>query len=69
MGLLSAGADTASEVRGGGDFSNIWVVKSHNGFAAPRGMKYTSQHCYGKAVDDKMALYHEGCFPNYTKSW
>jgi len=33
------------------------VVKSHNGFvAAARDMKYTSQHCYDKTMDDKMAF-------------
>jgi len=32
-------------------------------------MKYTSQHCYVKTIDDKMALYRECCFPNWTKLW
>jgi len=32
-------------------------------------MKYTSQHCCDKTMDVKMALYHECCFLNCTKSW
>jgi len=47
----------------GGDFSNIcWsLVKSHDGFAAVREMKYTSQHCCDKTMEDKMAVTRE-CF-------
>ena len=48
--------DPVTKLRGG-DFSNI--VKSHNGFAAVRDMKYTSQHCCDKTVDGRMALYRE----------
>jgi len=32
-------------------------------------MRYTSQHCCDKTMDDKMALHRECCFPNCTKSW
>jgi len=52
-------ADPVSKLRGG-DFSDI--VKSHNGFAAVREMKNTSQHCCDKTMDGKMALYRECCF-------
>jgi len=29
-------------------------------------MKYTSQHCCDKTMDNKMALHRECCFSNYT---
>jgi len=32
-------------------------------------MKYTSQHCCDRTMDDKIALYRECCFPNYRKLW
>jgi len=32
-------------------------------------MKYISQNCCDKTVDDKMTLYREFCFPNCTKVW
>jgi len=32
-------------------------------------MKYSSQNCCDKTMDDKMALYRKCCFPNCTKSW
>jgi len=38
------------------------AVKSHNGFATVRGMKYTSQDCCDKTMEDNMALYRECCF-------
>ena len=50
---------------GPGDFSNIW---SHNSSAAVRGMKYISEYCCDKTVDDKMAFNRERCFPTCTKS-
>jgi len=31
-------------------------------------MKYTSQHCCDKTMDDKMSLYRDWCFPNFTNS-
>jgi len=31
-------------------------------------MKHTSQHCFDKKMDGKMALYRECFFPNCTKS-
>jgi len=40
---LTAGADKASMVRGG-DFSNIWLVKSHHCVSTVREVKYISQH-------------------------
>ena len=65
---LTAGADKASIVRRG-DFSNIWLVKSHYCVTIVRAMKYISQHCCDKTMDRKMALNFECCFPNCTKSW
>jgi len=56
-------------VRLGVRYQQYLVVKSHNGFATVREMKCTSQHCWDKTMDDKMALYRECCFPNYIKSW
>ena len=64
----------------GGAWSFVWGAKptvaprgdgteSHNGFATVRELKYASQHCSDKTMDDKMALYRECCFPNCTKSW
>ena len=50
-------------------FQYYLVVKSHNSFVTVRGMKYTSQHCCDKTVGDKLSLYREWCFPNFTKSW
>jgi len=47
--------------------SVIFLVKSHNGFATVREMMYTSQHCYDKTMDGKMALYRECCFPDCKK--
>jgi len=44
----------------------LGMVKSHNGFATVREIKYTSQHCCDKTKDNKMALYRECCFPNCT---
>jgi len=44
----------------------LGMVKSHNGFATVREMMYTSQHCCDKTKDNKMALYRECCFPNWT---
>ena len=66
------GADPSSKVGGGGRFQWYLVVKSHNGFATVREireMQYTEQHCCGKTLDDKVALYRQCCFPNCTKSW
>jgi len=60
-------ADPASKVRG--RFLHYLVVKSHNSFAIVRQMKYISQHYCDKTMDDKMALYHECCFPNCAKWW
>ena len=56
------GADPASKFRGGD-----LVVKSHNSIVTVREMKYTSQSCSDKTMDDKMALYRECCFPDCTK--
>jgi len=39
------------------------------GLGTRREMKYTSQNCSAKTMDDKMALYRECCFPNCTKLW
>jgi len=50
---LTAGADKASMVRVG-DFSNIWLVKSHYCVTTARDMKYSSQHYCDKTVDGKM---------------
>jgi len=61
-------SDKASMARGG-DFSNIWLVKSHYCVTTVREMKYTSQHCCDKTMDGKMALNCEYCFSNCTKSW
>jgi len=54
---------------GGERFQKYLVVKSHNGFPTVREMKQASQHCCDQTKDDKMALYRECCFPNFTKSW
>jgi len=35
----------------------------------PWAMKNTSQHCYDKPMDGKIALKRNCCFPNCTKSW
>jgi len=64
---LHSGTDPASSVKW--VISVILVVKPHIGFATVREMKYTSQHCCDKTMDDKMALYRVCCFPNCTKSW
>jgi len=53
-----AGADSASKFTGG----------SQNNFTAIREIKYTSQNCRDKTVDNRIALYRECCFPNGTKS-
>jgi len=37
-------------------------VKSHNGFATVSGMKYASQHCCDKVMDDKLALYRDAVY-------
>jgi len=68
MSQLRAGADP-KPVRVAGAISLYLVVKSHYGFTTVREMKYASQHCCDKTMDDKMALYRECCFPNCTKSW
>jgi len=34
----------------------IFGSQVHGGFTTIREMKYTSQHCFDKTVDDKMAL-------------
>jgi len=47
-----AGAGPDSEVRGG---SVTFSSQAHNGFATVRGMKYASQHCCDKTMDNKMA--------------
>jgi len=35
------------------------MVKSHNVFATIREMKYTSQQCCDKTMDDRKVLYRE----------
>jgi len=67
-GDARAEADPTSEVRGARFQQNL-VVKSHNGFTTAREMKHTSQPCYDKIMDNKMALCRECCFPKYKKSW
>jgi len=32
-------------------------------------MRYTSQHCCNKKMDDRMALYRECCFPICKILW
>jgi len=61
---LKPAADLTSKFRGGGDFSNIWQSSLITGSL----LKYTSQHCCDKTMDDKMALHCESCFTNCTKS-
>ena len=39
------------------------------GFTTVRAMKYASQYCCDKIIDDEMTIYHECCFPNCTKLW
>ena len=60
---------TAASKVGGGRFQKYLVVKRRFGVYIVREMKHTSQHCYDKIMDGKMALYRECCFPNCTKSW
>jgi len=62
-----ARADPTGTFRGG-DFSNI-CDSSHYGFTTVREMKYTSQHCCDKTIDDRLDLHRVGCFPNCKKSW
>ena len=44
------------------------IAKSRNSFASIKGMKCTSQHCYDKTMDAKMALCHK-CFLNCANLW
>ena len=63
------GADPVSKFRAyGGRFQYYLVVISHNSFTTVREMKYASQHCCDKTIDDKTSLYREQCFPNFTNS-
>jgi len=64
--LCEAGADPASKPRGA--ISVIFGSQVSLRFDYCKRMKYTSQHCCAKTMDDKMALYCECCFPNCTKS-
>ena len=41
---------------GGGRFQWYLVVKTHTSFATVREIKYTSQHCCDKTMDDKNSL-------------
>ena len=62
--VTRAGADPASKFRGGEAISVIFGIQAPYGFTTVREMKYTSQHCCGKTMDDRTALYRECCFPN-----
>jgi len=68
---LHLAAGRIQPLRLGGAISVISDTQSYNGVAGarPMEMKYSSQHCCDKTMDDKMALYHECCFPNCTKLW
>ena len=59
--------DPASKYRGA--ILVLFGVKTHNGFATVREMKYTSHHCCDKTMDNKMTLYRKCCFSNCKKSW
>ena len=63
---ISAGS---GDTPGQGRIQPVRLGKSHYGFTAVGEMKYTSQQCYNKTVDGKMAFYRECCFPNCPKSW
>jgi len=45
----------------GGAVFERFGIQVHNGFATVRWMKYTSQHCCDKAMDERMASYREQC--------
>ena len=62
-----AGADPTNKLRG--RFQKYLAFESHYGFTTVRKMKYTSQHCCEKTIDDRMGLYRECCFPNCKKLW
>ena len=49
-----AGTDSANKA--GGRFQYYLAVKSLKGFATVREMKYTSQHCCDKTMDDRIAI-------------
>jgi len=63
-----AGPGPASKVREG-NFSKIWQSSLTTASLTVRGMKYTSQQCCGKIMDNKPALCRESCFLNCKKSW
>jgi len=62
-----AGADPANKFRG--RFQYYVAFKPHYTFTTLREMKYTSQNCCDKTMDDTMGLYRECCFPNCKKLW
>jgi len=69
--ILSQGSDQGriQPVSLGGTISVIFGNQVYKIFATVREMKYTSQNCCHKTIDDEMTLYRECCFPNYTKLW
>jgi len=50
--FAESGADPARRLRGA--ISVRFGCQSHNDFRIVRGMKYISQHCCGKTMNDKM---------------
>jgi len=68
-GSQCRGGSSSKVKAGAGRFQQHLLVKFHNGFAVVREMRYTSQHCWDKRMDDKMALFRECFFPNCTKLW
>ena len=63
--FVHAGADKS---RGGGAISVRFGSQVSQPFGSAREMKHTSQHCFDKTMDDKMALYRKCCLPNCRKS-
>jgi len=61
------GVDPASKVRGA--ISVIFGSQVSLRLRCCKRVKYTSQHCCVKTMDDKMALYREFGFLNCTKPW
>ena len=59
----------SSQYGWGGAISVIFGSQVSYRFSTVIRKKHTSQHCCNKTMDDKMALYHERCFPNCKKTW